>query len=62
MTPFTFEVTLSEASSVPITVSYTTVDGTATIANNDYVKAADTLTFAPGETKKTITVNVLGDT
>lgn len=62
ITPFTFEVTLSEASSVPITVSYTTVDGTATIANNDYVKAADTLTFAPGETKKTITVNVLGDT
>ncbi|MGG6266473.1 Calx-beta domain-containing protein [Leptolyngbya sp. AN03gr2] len=61
-TPFTFEVSLSDASFVPITVSYTTVDGTATTANKDYLQATDTLTFAPGETKKTITINVLGDT
>ncbi|MEP0916501.1 DUF4347 domain-containing protein [Leptolyngbya sp. DQ-M1] len=61
ITPFTFEVSLSEASPTPITVNYTTVDGSATLANNDYVKAADTLTFAPGETKKTVIVNILGD-
>lgn len=62
LTPFTFEVNLSQASYLPITVNYSTVDGTATLANNDYVRASDTLTFAPGETKKTITVNILGDT
>lgn len=62
LTPFTFEITLSEASSLPITVNYATTDGTATLANNDYIRVSDTLTFAPGETKKTITVNVLGDT
>ncbi|GAP97340.1 Calx-beta domain-containing protein [Leptolyngbya sp. NIES-2104] len=62
LTPFTFEITLSEASYLPITVNYSTTDGTATLANNDYVRASDILTFAPGETRKTITVNVLGDT
>ena len=62
ITPFTFEVTLNTASSVAVTVPYSTVDGTATIADNDYVQASDTLTFAPGETKKTMTVNVIGDT
>ncbi|BAU12161.1 hypothetical protein LEP3755_26900 [Leptolyngbya sp. NIES-3755] len=61
-TPFTFEVSLSDASFVPITVSYTTIDGTATTANKDYLQATNTLTFAPGETKKTITIDVLGDT
>ncbi|MBW4441271.1 MAG: DUF4347 domain-containing protein [Plectolyngbya sp. WJT66-NPBG17] len=62
ITPFTFEVSLSEASPTPITASYSTADGTATITNNDYVRTSDTLTFGAGETKKTITVNVLGDT
>ncbi|MBE9011872.1 VCBS repeat-containing protein, partial [Pseudanabaenaceae cyanobacterium LEGE 13415] len=62
ITSFTFEVSLSDASYVPITVNYTTVDGTATTANKDYLQATETLTFAPGETKKTITINVLGDT
>lgn len=62
ITPFTFEVSLSEASPVPITVRYSTVDGTATITGNDYVAASGTLTFAANETKKTITVNALGDT
>ncbi|MBI2927593.1 MAG: HYR domain-containing protein, partial [Verrucomicrobia bacterium] len=57
-----FTVTLSPASSYTVTVDYATADGTATLADSDYVAAADTLTFAPGETSKTITVVVNGDT
>ncbi|MDY3554378.1 Calx-beta domain-containing protein [Gemmata sp. JC717] len=58
-TSFTFTVTLSTASTQTVTVSYATVAGTAT-AGADYTPAAGTLTFAPGETSKTVTV--LGDT
>ncbi|MBD2329048.1 Calx-beta domain-containing protein [Alkalinema sp. FACHB-956] len=59
---FTFTVNLSQAATTPVTVNYTTVDGTATIANNDYVQKAGTLTFATGETSKVITIDVKGDT
>ncbi|QZZ19178.1 hypothetical protein J5X98_17440 [Leptothermofonsia sichuanensis E412] len=58
---YTFTVSLSKASSETITVNYTTVDGTATIADNDYALANGTLTFAPGELSKTINVTVFGD-
>jgi hypothetical protein len=34
---------------------------TATTGDNDYVANASTLTFAPGETTKTITIEVKGD-
>lgn len=61
-TPFTFVVSLNQASPSPITVNYTASDGTATLANNDYVATSGSLTFAIGETQKTITINVLGDT
>jgi hypothetical protein len=33
----------------------------ATTANSDYVARTGTLTFAPGETRKTITIEVKGD-
>jgi hypothetical protein len=56
-----FTVTLSAASSKTVTVSYATVDGSATTAGGDYQAASGTLTFAPGETSKTITVLVNGD-
>ena len=56
----TFTVTLSAASNQPITVAYATADHTAT-AGSDYQAASGTLTFAPGETSKTITVPVIGD-
>jgi probable HAF family extracellular repeat protein len=55
-----FTVTLSTASSQPVTVTFTTANGTAT-AGSDYQAASDTLTFAPGETSKTVTVLVNGD-
>ena len=61
-TPFVFTLNLSQASGAPVTVNYATQDGTATVANNDYVATNGTLTFNPGETSKTITVNVNGDT
>ena len=56
----TFTVRLSIASSQPVTVDYATADGTAT-AGADYQSASGTLTFAPGETTKLITVPVNGD-
>lgn len=59
--PAAFEVQLSQASKQTVTVKYTTADGTAT-AGSDYTATTNTLSFAPGETKKTINVNVLGDT
>jgi hypothetical protein len=37
------------------------VNGTATTAGNDYFAKTGTLTFAPGETTKTITIEVKGD-
>jgi hypothetical protein len=59
--PLTFTLTLSQASAAPVTVDYATADGTAT-AGSDYAAASGTLTFAPGETSKTISVLVNGDT
>jgi hypothetical protein len=57
-----FTVTLLTPSNQTVTVDFATADGTATIADNDYVAIpAGRLTFAPGETFKTITVQVNGD-
>jgi probable HAF family extracellular repeat protein len=60
-TLFTFTVTLSAAYDEPVTMSYQTVNATATTSDNDYVTKSGTLTFAPGETTKTITIEVKGD-
>ena len=60
-TQFSFPVTLSAASTSTVTVSYGTADGTAT-AGSDYTAVSGTVTFAPGETQKTVTVAVTGDT
>ena len=60
-TAFTFTVTLSAATTFPVTVNYQTANGTA-VAGSDYTALAlSTLTFNPGETSKTVTVAVLGD-
>jgi aryl-phospho-beta-D-glucosidase BglC (GH1 family) len=56
-----FTVTLSAASTTPVTVAYATGNGTAN-AGSDYTAASGTLTFAPGETSKVIHVSVTGDT
>jgi len=57
----TFTVKLSQAASGPVTVNYTTANGSAT-AGSDYTAASGTLTFAAGETSKTIAVAIAGDT
>src|SRR5262249_33506902 len=51
----TFNVTLSKAATSTVTVNYATSNGTAT-AGTDYTSASGTLTFAAGETSKTISV------
>ncbi|HEY9618573.1 MAG TPA: Calx-beta domain-containing protein [Microcoleaceae cyanobacterium] len=56
-----FTVSLSAASTEPITVSYATADSAAT-AGSDYTAVSDQLTFAPGETSQTISVPIVGDT
>ncbi|HZS33338.1 MAG TPA: Calx-beta domain-containing protein [Methylomirabilota bacterium] len=56
-----FTVTLSPPSAQTVTVQYATANGTA-VAGSDYQAASGTLTFNPGETTKTITVLVNGDT
>jgi len=53
-----FLVVLSETSASTVTVDYTTLDGTA-VDGDDYQAASGQLSFAPGETRKTVTVSVL---
>ena len=56
-----FTVTLSAPSQTPVTIDFTTQNGTATAADSDFATQTGTLTFAPGETQKTISVVVNGD-
>ena len=44
-----------------VTMSFPNVDGAATTGDSDYIAKTGTLTFAPGETTKTITIEVKGD-
>ncbi len=60
-TAFTFTVTKTGATQLPSSVDFATADGTAT-QPSDYQPASGTLSFAAGETSKTITVLVNGDT
>src|SRR5262249_45557783 len=52
-----FTVTLLPASNQTVTVDYRTQDGTA-IADADYVRQSNTLTFTAGQVAKTITVAI----
>jgi len=55
-----FAVTLSKAWKQAASVSYATVNGSAS-SPGDYASASGKLTFAPGETAKTISVSVVGE-
>jgi hypothetical protein len=57
-----FTVTLSAACCSNVSINYATGDNTATLADNDYNATSGTLTFAPGQTSKMVTVTVNGDT
>jgi acetyl esterase/lipase len=54
-------VILTAPSQDPVSVSWATADDAAT-AGSDYAAGAGTLTFAPGETSKTILIPIIGDT
>ena len=56
----TIAVTLSTGSSLTVTVTYATSNGTATVGA-DYTACSGTLTFMPGETSKTFTVAISDD-
>jgi hypothetical protein len=60
-TLLSFTVGLSAPADGPVTVNYATADGAGATAGSDYQAASGTLTFAPGETTRTIEVTVFGD-
>ena len=60
VTPFVFTVSLVTPSAATVSVNFATSNGDA-IAGLDYVATSGTVTFAPGVTTQTITVNVFGD-
>jgi probable HAF family extracellular repeat protein len=57
---FVFTLTLSAPANAPVTVNYATANGTAT-AGSDYNAQSGTITFAPGQTTRTISIVVKGD-
>jgi ribosomal protein L24E len=59
--PMTFQLTLSYPVNVPVTVRFATADGSAS-AGKDYDPVSGTVTFAPGDVAKAITVMIKGDT
>jgi hypothetical protein len=60
-TQFLFTVHLSDVYDQPVTVNFSTADGSATVGGNDYIAHSGTLTFAAGETSKTVIVEVNND-
>ena len=55
-----FAVSLSRAAAATVAVAYATADGSAR-AGSDYTARKGQLSFAPGETEKTVSVPVLDD-
>ncbi len=66
MTNFPFTVRLSAVSGLPATITYSTIDGTATPTDTDYITVdKGTLTIPPGENTGQVTgdaiIKVIGD-
>jgi hypothetical protein len=57
-----FTVSLDHASALPISVTYSTADGTAKAGTNYTPVSSGTVVFAPGETSKTVLISTLDDT
>ncbi|HEX2700131.1 MAG TPA: Calx-beta domain-containing protein, partial [Acidimicrobiales bacterium] len=57
----TFTITRSGVTTGSSTVTYATANGTATSGSDYKAKAATAVTFAAGETTKTVSVKVFGD-
>jgi hypothetical protein len=60
-TSFTFTVTKTDATELTSMVDYQTMDGTATAPTDYTAKPVTTLTFAPSDTTKMVTVLINGD-
>ncbi|WP_394001728.1 Calx-beta domain-containing protein [Luteimonas sp. WGS1318] len=61
-TPFFFTVSLNQpAGPEGVTVAYATADGTATVADSDYIARTGALVFAEGQRELTLHVDVVGD-
>lgn len=58
----TITFALSSAAATAVSVQYATRDGSAAAIDNDYVSATGTVSFSPGETRKTVVLGVRGDT
>ena len=54
-------LTLSHSQATPVSVDYTTEDGTATAADGDYAQSSGTVSFGAYQTAKTLTIKVNGD-
>ncbi|HWN93701.1 MAG TPA: M36 family metallopeptidase [Methylomirabilota bacterium] len=61
VSPAVFNVRLSPASPINVSVSFATSNGSA-LADSDYVSTLGVLAFLPGQTNRTVTVLVNGDT
>ncbi len=59
-TPLRFTLRLAEPSQTTVSVRYATSDGTAR-AGSDYVRRRGAVRFAPGQTEKTVAIEVLPD-
>ena len=59
-TQFVFTVSLSAASSAAVSLNFATANGSAK-SPEDYAAKSGSLSFAAGQTSKTITVAVKGD-
>ncbi|UWU50484.1 pre-peptidase C-terminal domain-containing protein [Limnospira indica PCC 9438] len=57
-----FKVTLDRPSNQMVRVNFTTADGTATVADEDYQETSGQLVFPRGQTERVIRVPVIGDT
>ena len=55
------ELKIGEPSSGPIQVTVRSIDGTATVQDNDYIPVNRIVTFEPGQTVKKVTAQIIGD-
>ncbi len=58
--PARFQLSLQPASETQVAVNFRTVDGSAR-AGEDYQQTAGTVFFSPGQTRQTLSIDVLGD-
>jgi hypothetical protein len=61
VTAVNITVSLSEVSTQVVTVDYAVTGGTAAGGGIDYTLSAGTVTFSPGETSKTISLEIIDD-